>query len=130
MKKSSCLFLALVLCLSMMILGFSGCGATETTYPDTTLDPDVERRNEFEKEVESAVAVEIILTYGATPIGTDLATINIDGNTYTAYGKVTVKDKYGDTYVGKVTAKYEYDEDFQRFVQKELDIETPIKQSN
>lgn len=117
MKRIISLFLVLVMCLSLC-----ACGEKEPEF-----DPEAE----FESEVNADVAVKCMFSYAdVKSASTNLADISVssDGVTYTGKGKVTIRDNYGDTYVGKVTAVYSYDADTQSFSKQSLDIETPKKQ--
>lgn len=115
MKKLLALLLTLVLCLSLC-----ACGEKE---------PEFDPEEAFESKVSSAVAAYCVLSYQDVKTAiTTLSDIDVDGDIYTGKGKVTVRDNYGDTYVGKVTAVYKYNEETQSFSKVSLDIETPKKQ--
>ncbi len=117
MKKVIALALALI-----MVLSLCACGQTES---GSESDP----REKFESTVNAAVAAKCILSYADVKTAiTTLSDIDVDGNTYTGKGKVTIRDNYGDTYVGKVTAVYKYNEETKTFTKVSLDIETPKKQ--
>lgn len=47
---------------------------------------------------------------------------------YTVYGKVTVKDKYGDEYTGKFSAKYKYDSYHHIYEQESLEVDALRKE--
>ena len=47
---------------------------------------------------------------------------------YTVYGKVTVKDKYGETYEGKFTAVYKYDSYHHIYEQESLEVDALRKE--
>lgn len=115
MKKVIALSLVLI-----MVLSLCACGQKE---------PEFDPREEFKSKVDAAVAAKCILSYADVKTAiTTLSDIDVDGNTYTGKGKVTIRDNYGDTYVGKVTAVYEYNEESKTFTKVSLDIETPKKQ--
>lgn len=60
--------------------------------------------------VKSRIMVEIALGYDT--VGVPSITTYVDevsSNLYEVTGKVTVKDKYGDSYTGKYDAEVEYD---------------------
>lgn len=117
MRRFVGLLLALVLC-----LGLTACGGSK--------EPEFDPKEKFRSEVDSAVHLQCIFAYADVKTAfTDLSDIEVsDDNTYVGKGKVTIKDDYGDTYVGKVTAVYTYDESTQSFSKVSLDIETPRKQ--
>ena len=55
------------------------------------------------------IMVEIALSYDTTGVPTITTFVDeIGENTYEVTGKVTVKDKYGDSYTGKYDAEVEY----------------------
>lgn len=115
MKKVIALSLVLI-----MVLSLCACGQKE---------PEFDPREEFKSTVNAAVAAKCYFSYADVRTAiTTLSDIDVDGNTYTGKGKVTIRDNYGDTYVGKVTTVYRYDEDSKTFTQVSLDIETPKKQ--
>lgn len=115
MKKVIALSLVLIMALSL-------CACSQK---DSKFDP----REEFESKVNAAVAAKCVMSYADVKTAiTTLSDIDVDGNTYTGKGKVTIRDNYGDTYVGKVTAVYKYNEESKTFTKVSLDIETPKKQ--
>lgn len=115
MKKVIALSLVLI-----MVLSLCACGQKE---------PEFDPREEFKSKVNAAVAAKCFLSYADVKTAiTTLSDIDVDGNTYTGKGKVTIRDNYGDTYVGKVTAVYKYNEESKTFTKVSLDIETPKKQ--
>lgn len=115
MKKVIALSLVLIMALSL-------CACSQN---DSELDP----REEFKSKVNAAVAAKCVMSYADVKTAiTTLSDIDVDGNTYTGKGKVTIRDNYGDTYVGKVTAVYKYNEESKTFTKVSLDIETPKKQ--
>ena len=116
MKKIIALLLVLVMGLTVC-----ACGAEK--------EPEFDPEEEFKSEVDAAVAVKCAFTYADVKLAqTTLSDIEVDGDKYTGKGKVTIRDNYGDTYVGKVTAVYRYNEETKSFSKVSLDIETPRKQ--
>lgn len=115
MKKTLCMVLALVMCLPLC-----ACGSDKEEF-----DP----RSAFRRTVESAVTAYCIVRYADVKV-VDLTTLTIDvtGDKYTGKGKFTIRDDYGDTYTGKVTAVYKFDEESKTFTKISLDIERPTKQ--
>ena len=60
--------------------------------------------------IESYVRVDVSLRYEISGLPTVTHYINqLEENQYEVTGKVTVKDKYGDTYTGKYDAVVDYD---------------------
>ena len=119
MKRALSLFLALAMCLSLC-LALCACGEKE---------PEFDPKEEFKSEVRGDVAAKCMFSYkDVKSATTTLSDIKVDGNTYTGKGKVTIRDAYGDTYVGKVTAVYRYNEETKSFSKISLDIEQPKKQ--
>ncbi|MBE5803926.1 MAG: hypothetical protein E7316_05380 [Clostridiales bacterium] len=117
MKKVLSLILVLAMCLALC-----SCGAKES-------EPEFDPKEEFKSKVNAAVAVECMFSYSDVKTAiTNLSDITVDGDVYTGKGKVTIRDSYGDTYVGKVTAEYRYNAETQSFTKIDLDIEQPKKQ--
>ena len=115
MKKMISALLALVMCLSLC-----ACGTDE---------PEFDPTEEFKSKVDADVAVTCLFSYKDVKTAmTSLTDVKVNGDEYTGKGKVTIRDAYGDTYVGKVTAVYRYNEDTQTFTKITLDIEQPQKQ--
>jgi uncharacterized lipoprotein YehR (DUF1307 family) len=111
--------ISLILVVSM-IFALSACGGSE---------PEFDPEDAFRDEVNGAVIAYCALSYqNVKTANTYLSDITIDGNKYIGKGKVTIRDAYGDTYVGKITAEYRYNEDTKSFSKVKLDIEQPKKQ--
>lgn len=97
MKKILALLLAIALC-----VGLCACGGSK--------EPEINPESEAADAVRSRIMVEIALGYDT--VGVPSITTYVDQvgeNTYEVTGKVTVKDKYGDSYTGKYDATVEYD---------------------
>ena len=117
MRKVLSLFLAFVMSLCVSLCA---CGEKE---------PEFDPKEEFRSEVSGDVATKCFFSYKDIKSAiTFLSDIKVDGDTCTGKGKVTIRDAYGDTYVGKVTAVYRYNEETKSFSKISLDIETPNKQ--
>ena len=66
--------------------------------------------DKLESAVKSRIMVEITLTYETTGVPSITTYVKeIGDNLYEVTGKVSVKDKYGDSYTGKYDAEVEYD---------------------
>lgn len=114
MKKAMSLILALVVCLSL-----AACGEDE--MEDT--------RRLFTGQLNADFFLYCRRTYAevkkAEP---EIADLSIDGDTWTAKGKLVVTDNYGDTYAGKFTVVYTLNEEKTSFHNELWDLETPTKQ--
>lgn len=121
MKKTISLLLAI-----SMIFALCACGQKEPEY-----DP----KDAFEDKV--CATVYAIYLFGANADNVDnidnvklvvpfLHSIEVDGNVYTGTGTVTVTDDYNQTYSGKMTAVYEYNEEDRSFTKISLEI-GPLK---
>lgn len=116
MKRITALLLVFVMCLSLV-----ACGGSKKSASDT--------KDAFKRKVDAAVAVECKFSFKDVKSAmTSLTDIEVSDDTYTGKGKVTIRDSYGDTYVGKVTAVYQYNKDSDSFTKISLNIETPKKQ--
>lgn len=97
MKKVFAIILAMVLCLSLCACS-GGNGDTESVEDKVKL------------AVESQIMANIMLQYDTTGLPSITYYIDeISENNFEVTGKVTVKDKYGDSYTGKYDAVVEYD---------------------
>ena len=98
MKKFLCLLLAMVMCLSLV-----ACGGSEKSNVSSVED-------KVRNAVKANIQAELLVNYDT--VGVPEITCYIDevgDNVYEVTGKVTVKDKYGDSYTGKYDANVEYD---------------------
>ena len=96
MKKVLAIIMAVIMCLSLC-----ACGKKE---PVETVEDKVI------SSVKSNIMARIAIQYDT--VGAPSITCFIDEigeNQYEATGKVTVKDKYGDSYTGKYDATVKYD---------------------
>ena len=119
MKKA----IALIISLMMLCCLFTACGEGKETE---AFDPE----EELKDRINADVAAECVLGYKDVKLAmTTITDIQVDEEIYTAKGKVTITDDYGDKYVGKVTGEYRYNEGTQKFTKVDLEIETPRKQS-
>lgn len=114
MKKFLCLALVAILCCS-----FISCGNKEK-------EPSKE---DLVKEcVKDRIDVKLMLSYDIT--GNIQATYFLDEvrtNVFEVTGKVTVKDKYGDSYSGKYDAVVEYDPQSKKCSLEDLEIDKLYK---
>ena len=98
--------LFLVLLMSVIMLSLIACGGTKEPEksPEELIVEDVKN------DVSSEIIATIIWKYETegTPIITHYVD-EISENKFDVTGKVTVRDKYGDTYTGKYDAVVEYD---------------------
>jgi len=98
MKRIIALFLVLSLCFIM-------CSCSNS-------DPEETETDKVISAVKAQINTRILLSYEINGIPTITTFVDNTGdNTYEVSGKVTVKDKYGDSYTGKYDATVEYDPD-------------------
>ena len=98
MKRVFALILAVALC-----FGLCACGGGST---ESKASPE----EKVSSAVRSRIIVEITFSYDTTGVPTITTYVDeIGDNRYEVTGKVTVKDKYGDSYTGKYDAEVEYD---------------------
>ena len=97
MKKVFSIILAMVLCLSL-------CACSGGNVDTKSVEDKVKLA------VESQIMAKITLQYDTTGIPSITYYIDkISENKFEVTGKVTVKDKYGDSFTGKYDAVVEYD---------------------
>lgn len=97
MKRLLALLMVLVMCASFCACG--GSGGKEETVESKVISA-----------ARSRILAEIVLGYDTEGVPTITTYLDDMGdNTYMVTGKVTVKDKYGDTYTGKYDAEVTYD---------------------
>ena len=66
-------------------------------------------RDEVVSAVRSRIMLEVTLRYDTTGVPNITTYVDeVGDNIYEVSGKVTVRDKYGDSYTGKYDAKVEY----------------------
>lgn len=96
MKKALSLILVLVMCLSL-------CACGGNSQEDGAEKKAIQT-------VHNNIQVKLVVRYGSVgaPSYTTYVT-EIDTNKFEISGKVTIKDKYGDTYTGKYSAVATYD---------------------
>lgn len=115
MNKLISLSLALLLVLSLR-----ACGQEKP-------EPEEDPKERFEELVKIEVNLYCYSSYANVhSVITDIFSIDVTGDTYTARGKVRIVDDYGDTYVGKLTAVSTRGPTV--FGEISLDIETPRKE--
>ena len=101
MKKIFSLLLVLIMCISLVACGG---GSSSESKTEESIESKVR------KSVDSHIDVEIMLSYNT--VGEPDITYYVDEiseNNFEVSGKVTVKDKYGDSYSGKYDATVKYD---------------------
>ncbi len=122
-KKIICLSIIIIVILAIIIgtvIIVSNSGNTEIEEPKTIEEL-------IEQKVKARALVEAKLTYEGTPSANVTAIdISNDGTTATAYGKVTVRDNYGDIYTGKFTAEVTINNG-DTIIIKDIEIETPTR---
>ena len=98
MKRVISLILVAAFCLGLCACG-SGGSKSENTPESKVVSA-----------VRSQIMVEIMLSYDTNGVPTITTYVDeLGANRYEVTGKVTVRDKYGDTYTGKYDAEVEYD---------------------
>ena len=103
MKKVLSILLGLVLCFSLCACGSKSSESTVSSEYTESVEDKV--RN----AVETTISVYVKLSYNTTGVPTIICYIDSSGtNEYTVSGKVTVRDKYGDSYTGKYDAVVVY----------------------
>ena len=103
MKKALVLLLTIILVCSLF-----SCGKGKEN--EKTKDPEEIIIEDVKSTVSSQITATIILKYDT--VGSPTVTHYVDeisDNKYEVTGKVTVRDKYGDTYTGKYDAIVVYD---------------------
>ena len=96
MKRVIALLLVVVLCVGLCAC--SNSGTTKNSKEDKVVS-----------EVKSYITFEIKYYYDTVGMPTITTHVEkISENTYEVTGKVTIKDKYGDSYTGKYDAEVEY----------------------
>ena len=88
---------------------------------------ETEKEEALKSAVRGGVSFEILTRYDATFKSLTISTIDTKGDVYTAYGKVTVTDKYGDLYTGNFTAVYRFDSNTQEFDKVSVEVDPPYK---
>lgn len=93
----------------------------------TTTDTSTTLKDEIRRKVKISVMTRATLNYEGTATDASITTINIskDGTTATVYGKVSVRDNYGDTYTGKFSADVKINNG--NISVEDVDIDTPTK---
>ncbi len=108
--------ISLILVLTLACCLLCACGGSDS-------EREKSAEEVIRSAVESRIIVNISLNYDTVgvPDITVYITENSDGS-YRATGKVTVKDKYGDTYTGKYDAEVDYDEESNSAYVSDLDL--------
>lgn len=117
-----------IVLVALFLIGCCALPESDTNYTEQywnalTAMSEEEKEEEFRLAVWSGVSFYIITNYDVKEgHNIVISTVDVDGNTYTAYGKVTVTDNYGDRYTGKFTAVYEFNDNTQKFDRKSVDV--------
>ena len=112
--------LALLLALSMIFV-LCACGG------NSSKKSSFDAEEALKSKIQADVAVYCKFNYSNVKNAmVSITTISNSGNDYTAKGKVTIIDDYGDKYVGKVDAEYTLNGE--SFTKNSLNISTPVKQ--
>ena len=84
------------------------------------------------EEVKNQVIAQVLLQYEVQHnVKVQITSIDREYDIYdyyTVYGKVTAKDKYGDEYTGKFSAKYKYDSYHHIYEQESLEVDALRKE--
>ena len=121
-KKQKIIILSIIaIVIVAIILGvvLSSGSTTKGEAPKTIED-------EIRSKVDARVIVEAVWTYSGTPT-VNITTVDIsnDGTTAKVYGKLSVRDNYGDTYTGKFSADVTINDGSVSV--KDVDIDTPTR---
>ena len=101
MKRAFLMILAVVLCLGLCACGTGGA-QKESEVEETPND-------KVATAVKNQIMVQIALQYDTTGVPTITTYVSkVSENLYEVTGKVTVHDKYGDSYTGKYDAEVKY----------------------
>lgn len=125
-KEQKVAGIVLVLVMAVIVIGIS-INSSKTNISSSKGKTTEDKVREF---VDARVKVEIVLTYSGTP------TVNITKVEFfndlqgrpraMAYGKVDVRDNYGDIYTAKFTAEVNIN-DGDSISLVDLDMDTPTK---
>lgn len=127
-KKIKIIYIVTIIAISF--IGIANIPESDTNYAEQhwntlTAMSEKEKEEEFRKTVYAGVSFYLIWNYDVKANhNIDIATVRNNGDIYTAYGKVTVTDNYGDRYSGNFTAVYEFDSDTQTFKEESLEVDT------
>ena len=95
-------------------------GSSKKATEPTTLEEQIR------KQVNTNVSLRAMLTYEGTPtVSITRVKISTDETTAEVYGKVSIKDNYGDTYTGNFDADVTIKDG--TISVKNIDIETPTR---
>lgn len=115
MKKVVALFLVMV-----MVFGLCACGGGSSK---SKFDPE----EALKSKIQADCATYCKFNYSNVKnVMVSVTSISNNGDKYTAKGKVTVIDDYGDKYVGNFDAEYTLNGE--SFTKNSLNIEKPKKQ--
>ena len=103
MKKILVFLLVVVLAFSLVACGSSGNETQEESGEEAII-------KDVKDTVSARIVAKIVVSYDTVGSPTITHYVDeIDENEYEVTGKVTVRDKYGDTYTGKYDAIVIYD---------------------
>ena len=125
MKKAIAFVLALIMIMSLVACGNFGKSHQENEEVAETAENLKDRAR---KSAERYVAIYAGLSYSVSGVPyAHVATINeISENKWKVYGKVNLKDKYGDAYSGNFDGYVTYDPESDSF-DNDIDIGTRQK---
>ncbi len=125
MKKLLSMLLVLIMAFSLY-----GCGEDEPSYDSYEEEAEVEIDPEeiIKEEMKAYITTEIMLSYKIAQIE-NISTFvtQISEKKYEVTGKVTILDKYGDSYTGKYDAEVKYNTTDNTVRVTDCDIERPTK---
>ena len=99
MKKIVSLLLVLVMCISLVACGGESLSESKTESVESKV----------ESSVKAHIELDIICSYDTVGLPSITCYIDeISENNFEVSGKVTIKDKYGDSYSGKYDATVKY----------------------
>ena len=94
-KKASIIGVALLLVVIVAIIVF-----VPKNY--SNIAPDKDLKDRVRSRVDSTAKVYVMLKYDTSYVNIEIYTLEKESdNTYEAYGKIKLRDKYGDNYSGK-----------------------------
>ena len=110
----------LVLLAAIMIISHCSCGGSGSNQTS--------EQDEVKKVVKNRLEAKILVSYDT--VGTPTITYYLDksgSSRYNVSGKVTVKDKYGDSFTGKYDAVVDFDSSTSTWKVTSCNLDTPTK---